>query len=408
MRIPCRLQLMFFRPPTPSQIREPTFHSTLPANSLSVLRLAASGLNDYTNLLLQLPSSITNNVTVASTVYGEQSGNWINLTTNTNHAITSSSSNTNVAVVDIYGKVTGVGIGTASITASYPALGLSATQTVQVVYLPATLTHRYSMNETSGTNVADSVGGPAWNGTFPNGGSFGGGQLAFSSASQQYLNLPGGILSNYLATTIDMWIPGISGSTTSPPFVYLFAFGDTDSSGDGYNYIFFNPNVARATISAADPGFDGEQGGDLPSLGTVTNLHLTCVFDCPAGSISVYTNGVLAAAFTGITDSLSTVGNEFAYVGRSLYTADAYLNWTLQELRYLQRGAVGGSNRGQRRIGAKPIVEQRQSCFQCATNEWRQPGRVVATCLSGVHAHVPDESRDRRLVSCDIRVPQNC
>ncbi len=309
------------------------FTLTLPANSLSVLRLAASGLNDYTNLLLQLPSSITNNVTVASTVYGEQSGNWINLTTNTNHAITWSSSNTNVAVVDIYGKVTGVGIGTASITASYPALGLSATQTVQVVYLPATLTHRYSMNETSGTNVADSVGGPAWNGTFPNGGSFGGGQLAFSSASQQYLNLPGGILSNYLATTIDMWIPGISGSTTSPPFVYLFAFGDTDSSGDGYNYIFFNPNVARATISAADPGFDGEQGGDLPSLGTVTNLHLTCVFDCPAGSISVYTNGVLAAAFTGITDSLSTVGNEFAYVGRSLYTADAYLNWTLQELR---------------------------------------------------------------------------
>lgn len=27
------------------------------------------------------------------------------------------------------------------------------------------------------------------------------------------------------------------------------------------------------------------------------------------------------------------VGNQFAYIGRSLYTADAYLNWSLQELR---------------------------------------------------------------------------
>jgi Concanavalin A-like lectin/glucanases superfamily len=221
-------------------------------------------------------------------------------------------------------------------------LGLSATQDVQVVYIPPTLTHRYSMTETSGTNVFDSVGGPAWNGTLPNGGTFGSGQLAFSSANQQFLNLPGGIVSNYLATTIDMWIPQISGSSGSPPFVYLFAFGDTDSSGDGYDYIFFNPNIARATISAADPGYNGEQGGDLDSLGSATNLHLTCVFDCPSGTILVYTNGSLVATFTGITDPLSTVGDQFAYVGRSLYTADAYLDWSLQELR-IYNGVLSSS-----------------------------------------------------------------
>ncbi len=315
------------------------FTLTLPANSLSILRLNAIGINNYTNLLLEAPSLITNGVPVPSTVLGEQSGNWVNLTTNSNHAIIWSSANTNVAVVDIYGNVTGVGLGFAAIIASYPALGLSATQTVQVYYVPATLMHRYSMNETSGTNVYDSIGGSAWTGTLPNGGTFGNGQLTFSSAGQQYLNLPGGIVSNCLATTIDMWIPNISGASGSPPFVYLFAFGDTDSSGKGYDYIFFNPNIARATISDVDPGYYGEQGGDLASLGSSTNLHLTCVFNCPVGTILIYTNGILAATLTGITDPLSTVGTEFAYVGRSLYTADSYLDWSLQELR-IYNGAL--------------------------------------------------------------------
>jgi hypothetical protein len=68
-------------------------------------------------------------------------------------------------------------------------------------------------------------------------------------------------------------------------------------------------------------------------LGYASNLHLTCVFDPSVGDILVYTNAVLAGDFTGITDPLSSVGSQFAYIGRSLYTADAYLNWSLQELR---------------------------------------------------------------------------
>jgi hypothetical protein len=236
-----------------------------------------------------------------------------------------------------------VAVGTAGIIASYPALGLTATQTVQVTYVPATLAHRYSCTETSGTVVTDSIAGPAGNGTLPNGGTFGGGQLSFASGTSQYLALPGGILSNYTAATIDLWAPAISGSNTSPPFVYLFSFGNTDSGGNGYDYIFFNPNIARATISAVDPGYNGEQGGNLgASLGLSTNLHLTCVFDCPNGAIHVYTNGVLASTFTGITDPLSVVGSQFAYVGRSLYTKDAYLTWSLQELR-IYNGALSAA-----------------------------------------------------------------
>ena len=228
-------------------------HNIPAGNSLSILRLAPTGINNYSNLQLQVQSPITNGVTVPSTVLAQQYGSLVNLTANSNHAIVWSSSNTNVAFVDTYGNVTGVGLGAATITASYPALGLSASKTVQVVYIPATLTHRYSMINVSGTNVPDSVGGPPWNGRFRWRGPEWRCSHICIMASQQYLNLPGGIVSNDLATTIDMWVPEISGSTGSPPFVYLFSFGNTDGSGAGYDYIFFNPNIARATISAADP-----------------------------------------------------------------------------------------------------------------------------------------------------------
>lgn len=197
------------------------------------------------------------------------------------------------------------------------------------------LAHRYTFNETGGTVAYDSIGGPVWNGTLPNGGAFGNSQLTFASASQQYLSLPGGILSNCLAATIEMWVPNIAGTNTSPPYVYLFSIGNTDNNGLGDDYVFFNPNLARITISAVDPGYNGEQGGNLAaSLGMVTNLHLTCVFNCQAGVINVYTNGTLASTFTGITDPLSAVGNQFTYIGRSLYTGDAYLNWSIAELRF--------------------------------------------------------------------------
>ena len=198
------------------------------------------------------------------------------------------------------------------------------------------LAHRYTFNQTSGsTAVPDSIGGPAWNGTLPNGGAFAGSQLTFSSGSQQYLALPGGILSNATAATIEMWISSISGTTVSPPYVYLFAIGNTDSNGNACNYVSFAPNLAHVAITAADPGWAAEQGGNLASsMGLATGLHLTCVFNSPGGVINVYTNGILASAFTGISVPLSAVGRQFAYIGRSLNSGDPYPTWTIKELRF--------------------------------------------------------------------------
>jgi alpha-L-arabinofuranosidase len=304
------------------------FVLTLPANSLSILRLNATGINTYTNLSLQVPSPISNGVSVASTVLGQQSGNWINLTANTNHALVFSSANTNIAVVDINGNVTGVGSGTTSIIVSYPALGLSATQAVQVLFIPTSLVHRYSFSETSGTNAADSVGGPAWNGWLPRGGTFGSGQLTLSSNSQQYLQLPGGILSNYSQVTIETWV---TFPDQLPVNCFFFGFGNTNGSS-GQSYIFCAPRAGRAAITSGN--FSLEQNANTGvDFSFHTNFHLAFVFDPPAGYLAIYTNGILAAINSSVTTTFASVNNVYSWIGRSLYSGDPYPDITLDEFR---------------------------------------------------------------------------
>jgi alpha-L-arabinofuranosidase len=304
------------------------FTITFPANSLSILRLQSGRLNSFTNLQIQIPSPITTGQRVASTVLGESSGVWTNLTANANHAINYSSMDASIAAVDMSGNVIGVGSGTVNIIATYASLGLSATQSVRVVRVPITLVHRYSSSETSGSTVADSVGGSAWNGALPNGGTLGGGQVVLTSAGQQYVRLPAGILSNYSAVTIEAWV---TFPDQLPVNCFFFAFGTTNGSL-GENYIFCAPQGGRIAITSSD--YSGEQnayGGFDFSFHT--NLHLAAVFNPPAGFISLYTNGVLAGANNSVTVPFSQVNDVYSYIGRSLYSADPYPDFTLDEFR---------------------------------------------------------------------------
>ena len=143
------------------------------------------------------------------------------------------------------------------------------------------LAHRYSFSETGGTSIADSVGGPVWNGTLPNGGTFSGGQLILSSNQQQYVNLPGGIIANLSAVTIDAWV---TIPNPLPAACFLFGFGNING-GSGNNYIFCQPQNGRIAITASD--WLGEQNTSPNPSGDwsgMTNLHVTAVFNPPQGS----------------------------------------------------------------------------------------------------------------------------
>ncbi|HZI31501.1 MAG TPA: LamG domain-containing protein, partial [Candidatus Binatia bacterium] len=179
---------------------------------------------------------------------------------------------------------------------------------------------------------ADSVGGAAWDGTLPNGGKFDGGQLALTAANDQYVNLPAGILSNYTMVTIEAW--ATFGSL--PNACFLYGFGGKNGS-DGVNYVFCQPKAGRIALS--DSNWSREQGSGGGGDWSGQTVHVTAVFNPPAGYIALYTNGVLVSKNVNVTRPLSVVSNVFSYIGRSLYSGDSYVNVNLDEFR-IYNGAL--------------------------------------------------------------------
>jgi hypothetical protein len=233
------------------------------------------------------------------------------------------SSNSNIVYQATDGYLHGVSAGSAVLTAVYG--GFTNSQTVTVSHTAA-LVHRYSFHDAPGsTNIADSVGGAAWAGTLPNGGTLTGTNLQLMASSLQYVQLPAGILSNYTAVSIDMWL---TTPDQLPVNCMLFAFGNSDSTNASYageDYIFCAPQGGRIAIAGVDPGYVLEEGtGGAGDLSFRTNLHVTAVFDPPGRTVAWYTNGVLVSANTGEITPMADVQSTLNYIGRSLYSADPY------------------------------------------------------------------------------------
>lgn len=202
------------------------------------------------------------------------------------------------------------------------------------------LVHRYSFSETSGTTVADSVGGLAWNGTLPNGGTLGGGQAQLRASGSQYVRLPAGILSDYKAVTIEAWV---TFPTALPTNCFFFGFGNTSGSS-GSSYIFCQPKNGRLAIT---PSNNSSEQNTAPNPSAnwsgLTNLHVTAVFNPQQGKLALYTNGVLVAQNVSVSTPLSAINNVFSYIGRSLYSGDPYFDFNLSEFR-IYSGAFNPSD----------------------------------------------------------------
>jgi arabinoxylan arabinofuranohydrolase len=191
--------------------------------------------------------------------------------------------------------------------------------------LPA-LAHRYSFSETSGTNVADSIGGAAWNGTLPGGGTFAGGQLTLASASSQYVSLPAGIVSTFSNCTIEAWVK--LNSTASWP--RIFDFGNNTTS-----YMFLTPqngSTSRLRFGITTNSSGGEQQiTGTAALGAGVWNHVAVTLNGTNGIL--YLNGSPVGTNSGMTIKPSNLGSTANnYLGKSQW-ADPYLNGLLDEFR---------------------------------------------------------------------------
>lgn len=248
-------------------------------------------------------------INVNQTVQQNVTGNFT-LVTNLNlvlyGGVAYSSANTNVLTISASGVVKGIGVGTTTVVATYGSL--SVTNTLTVISLPTTITHRYSF----ATDASDSIGGA--NGTFEGDAMVSGGQLVLDGGG--YLSLPGNIIniSTYPGVTFEAW--ATIGNT--PEWSHLFEFGNT-----GANNIYCAPRADAGGFHE----FGLSEGGGVPGGQTLSwahgwsnvTLHITGVVDPTTSTLALYTNGVLVVASYTATAPLTSIATNFATLGRSSY-----------------------------------------------------------------------------------------
>ena len=188
------------------------------------------------------------------------------------------------------------------------------------------LVHRYSFNESGGASVADSAGGPAWNGTLPAGGVLSGGALTLSSASQQYVSLPADIVSSLTNLTIMAWVNLNSVSSWSRVF---------DVGNNTTTNMFLTPQngwTSTLRFAITTNGAGSEQQINCSSTLSTGAWHQVAVtLSGPIGIL--YLDGAAVGTNSGMTLNPSTLGSTVNdYLGKSQY-ADPYLDGSLDEFR---------------------------------------------------------------------------
>ena len=193
------------------------------------------------------------------------------------------------------------------------------------VPVPALL-HQYSFSETGGSTTADSIGGPAWNGTLPSGGTFSSGQLTLASASSQYVSLPAGIVGTLTNFTAMTWVKLV----TTANWARLFDFGNSTTV-----YMFLAPQngstgKVRYAITTSSSG--GEQQINCNSTLATNAWHqVTVTLKGTTGIL--YVDGVPVGTNAAMTLKPSSLGSTVNnYIGKSQWP-DPYLNGLIDEFR---------------------------------------------------------------------------
>jgi hypothetical protein len=198
---------------------------------------------------------------------------------------------------------------------------LSAGEIRDLAWAHPALAHRYSF----ASNAWDSIG--MAHGTLMGNATVTNNALKLTGVSGGYVSLPGGLVSGSSAVTIEFWATfGVNGN-----WARVFDLGNI-SGANGSQYLFFTPHTLTGThrmeISSGSTVY-------FDASGTLDNrtVYVACMVDPTNGYSDFYTNGILEKAVTNTLPALSGVNTNWSFIGRSLFSADAWLNATIDELR---------------------------------------------------------------------------
>jgi len=201
------------------------------------------------------------------------------------------------------------------------------------------LVHRYSFNG-SGAVVTDSLGGP--DGTVVNAELSGDGTVALEGRmTDEYVDLPNGILSVLDSVTLETWLTWYGGNE----WQRIFDFGDGSSgvedeqSPGGFSYLFLTPHIPDSGGGFLRVAYQRNGAGeiqlDAPNpLYTAKVAHVAVTFDASSETLSLYLDGVLQNSNVfGIPVRMSEINDINNWLGRSQFVADAELGGRIEEFR---------------------------------------------------------------------------
>jgi fibronectin type 3 domain-containing protein len=198
---------------------------------------------------------------------------------------------------------------------------------------PTDLFVHLKFDDGSGTTASDESGN-GWNGTLVNTPTWTSagkvnGALTLSQANStapQYVTLPSGIMAGQTSFTIAAWVY----LTTSTTWMRVFDFGTGTN-----NYMFLTvhngSNVPRFAILTA--GNSTEQGiNGSAAIPTGAWTHIAVTYANNLGTL--YVNGFFAGSNASMTWTPSLLGTTTQnYIGRSQWSADPYLNGSVDDFR---------------------------------------------------------------------------
>jgi len=108
-------------------------------------------------------------------------------------------------------------------------------------------------------------------------------------------------------------------------------FGNISGSS-GIQYFFYSPHTS---LGGQRMEMSTNKTTTLDIAGTLDSrtVHVVCIIDPTNNYAAVYTNAVLESAVTNSWPAFNSVSTAWSFIGRSLFSADGWLNATIDEFR---------------------------------------------------------------------------
>jgi len=270
-----------------------------------------------------------------------------------------SSSDPGVLMVLPNNRVQAVGVGTATLTATY--LGVSGQTTVTTLAAPGLiLTHRYSFVSDASDSVSGANGRLMGNASVSNGLSLN--QENDGNGFGDFLSLPRDLVGGYQALSIEAWV---NLGTQTGAYCRIFSTGATSSSGGDADDIVFSPDYGTSislndsTNTLIAPADYLNLPADSPSSSIVVQgaglIQLVAVLDPNNHTGALYYNGQLAGV-SGFNYPLTDIDLRYAYVGKSGHMNDPFLIGTVNDLRFFYGAMTAGQVASNYAAGASQVA----------------------------------------------------